>query len=41
VSAVPEEFTMRFNNTYVLSIPLFKDNEGHAVTISLDSIPAG
>ena len=41
VSAVPEDFTMRFNNTYVLSIPVFKDNEGHAVTISLDSIPAG
>ena len=41
VSAVPDDFTMRFNNTYVFSIPVFKDNEGHAVTISLDSIPAG
>jgi hypothetical protein len=41
VSAVPEDFTMRFNNTYVFSIPVFKDNEGHAVEISLDSIPAG
>ena len=41
VSAVPADFTMRFNNTYVLSIPKFKDDEGHAVTVVLDSIPAG
>ena len=41
VSEVPEDFTMRFNNTYVFSIPVFKDNEGHAVTVSLDSVPAG
>ena len=41
VSTVPEDFTMRFNNTYVFFIPKFKDNEGHAVTVVLDSIPAG
>ena len=41
LSKVPADFTMRFNNTYVMFIPKFKDNEGHAVTVILDSIPAG
>ena len=41
LSAVPEDFTMRFNNTYVFFIPKFKDNEGHDVTVVIDSIPAG
>ena len=41
LKTVPEDFTMRFNNTYVFFIPKFKDNEGHAVTVVIDSIPAG
>jgi hypothetical protein len=36
-----EDFTMRFNNTYVFSIPEFKDDEGNYVRVLLDSIPAG
>jgi hypothetical protein len=41
VSTVPADFTMKFNNTYIFFIPKFQDNEGHAVTVILDSIPAG
>ena len=40
-SAVPDDFTMKFNTTYMYYIPQFKDNEGHAVTVVLDSIPSG
>ena len=36
-----EDFTMKFNNTYNISIPEFKDDEGHDVRVLLDSIPAG
>ena len=41
LSAVPSDFTMIFNNTYNFYIPNFNDDEGNAVTIVLDSIPAG
>jgi hypothetical protein len=41
LSAVPDDFTMRFNTTYVFFIPKFQDNEGHDVTVVLDSIPSG
>jgi hypothetical protein len=41
VSTVPADFTMRFNNTFVFFIPKFQDDEGHGVTVILDSIPAG
>jgi hypothetical protein len=41
LSKVPADFTMRFNNTYVFFIPKFKDNEAHAVTVIIESIPAG
>jgi hypothetical protein len=41
LSTVPADFTMRFNNTYLFSIPEFKDNEGHTVTVVLDSVPPG
>jgi hypothetical protein len=41
MSSVPADFTMRFNNTYLFTIPQFKDDEGHAVTVVLDSIPPG
>ena len=41
MSVVPEDFTMKFNTTYEYYIPQFSDNEGHAVTVILDSIPAG
>jgi hypothetical protein len=36
LKTVPEDFTIRFNNTYVFFIPKFKDNEGHAVTVVID-----
>ena len=41
VSTVPADFTMKFNNTYVYYLPKYADNEGHAVTVLIDSIPAG
>jgi hypothetical protein len=41
LSTVPADFTMRFNNTYLFYIPDFKDNEGHTVTIVLESVPPG
>jgi hypothetical protein len=41
LSTVPDDFTMKFNNTHVFFIPKFQDDEGHAVTVVLDSIPAG
>jgi hypothetical protein len=41
LSTVPADFTMRFNNTYVFYVPKFKDDEGHAVTVVLDSVPSG
>ena len=41
LSAVPSDFTMIFNNTYLYLIPYFKDNEGNDVTVVLDSIPPG
>ena len=41
MSAVPADFTMKFNTTYVYWIPTFSDKEGHAVTVILDSIPPG
>ena len=41
LSDVPKDFAMRFNTTHVFFIPKFQDNEGHAVTVILDSIPAG
>ena len=41
LSTTPADFTMRFNNTYVFYIPKFKDDEGHAVTVVLDSVPSG
>jgi hypothetical protein len=41
VSTVPADFTMRFNSTKILIIPEFQDDEGHAVAVVLDSIPAG
>jgi len=41
VSAIPTDFTMRFNTTYVYFIPEYADKEGHAVTVLLDSQPPG
>jgi hypothetical protein len=41
MSTVPADFTMRFNSTNIFIIPEFQDDEGHAVTVVLDSIPAG
>ena len=41
VSTVPADFTMRFNSTFDFSIPKFQDDEGHGVTVILDSIPSG
>ena len=41
LSTVPADFTMKFNTTHVFFIPKFQDNEKHAVTVVLDSIPAG
>jgi hypothetical protein len=41
LSTVPVDFTMRFNSTYILLIPEFKDDEGHVVEVVLDSISAG
>jgi hypothetical protein len=41
LSKVPADFTMIFNNTYVFSIPEFKDDERNQVTAVIDSIPAG
>jgi hypothetical protein len=38
---VPEDFTMRFNNTYIFIIPEFKDDEQHYVTVILDSVHGG
>jgi hypothetical protein len=38
---VPEDFTMRFNNTYIFMIPEFKDDEQHDVTVILDSVHGG
>jgi hypothetical protein len=36
VSTVPEDFTMRFNNTYLFFIPKFQDYEGHDVIVVID-----
>jgi len=41
VDTVPEDFTMRFNTSHILSIPKFHDNEGNAVTVVLASVPGG
>jgi hypothetical protein len=41
VSEIPKDFIMKFNNTFTYSIPFFQDDEGHAVTIILDSVPSG
>jgi hypothetical protein len=41
LDSVPEDFTMRFNNTYVYFIPKFKDDEANPVKVVIDSIPAG
>jgi hypothetical protein len=37
----PVDFTMKFNNSYNYFIPKYTDNEGHAVTVLIDSIPSG
>jgi hypothetical protein len=41
VKEVPKDFTMKFNTTYTLYVPQFADNEGHAVSVTLESVPAG
>jgi hypothetical protein len=41
VKEVPKDFTMKFNTTYTLYVPKFTDNEGHAVSVLLDSVPTG
>jgi hypothetical protein len=41
LAKVPADFTMIFNSTYVFSIPEFKDDEKHSVTVVIDSIPSG
>ena len=40
LSKFREDFTMRFNNTYFFSVPEFKDDERHNVTVLLESIPS-
>jgi hypothetical protein len=35
------DFTMKFNNSYNYFIPKYRDDEGHAVTVLIDSIPSG
>ena len=41
VSESPKDFAMKFNNSYMYLIPAFQDNEGHAVTVILNSVPSG
>lgn len=41
VSTVPSDFTMKFNNTYVYYLPKYTDNEGHTVTVIIESNPGG
>jgi hypothetical protein len=41
VSAEPADFIMKFNTTHVYYLPTYKDNEGHTVTVMINSVPAG
>jgi hypothetical protein len=41
VSEFPSDFTMKFNTTYVYFVPKYADDEGHSVTVTIDTVPAG